>query len=118
MWEPDADAFTAIKDAELSLLTSGTRRDPDRVAALLADDFVEIGRSGRRWTGTEIVDSLADEPERPTPATSDWLFHRVADNLVLVTYVIRGDGVESRHSSLWRTDGPVLVFHQGTLVAP
>ncbi|WP_157127128.1 DUF4440 domain-containing protein [Cnuibacter physcomitrellae] len=117
MRESDTEPFRAIRDAELSLLTSETRRDATRTAALLADGFVEIGRSGRRWTAPEIVAALAEEPERPAPTTSDWLFNRVAADLVLVTYVIRSDGSESRHSSLWRTDGPVLVFHQGTVVA-
>ena len=117
MGECDADRFAAVVAAETALLSSEVRRDPARVSALLADDFVEIGRSGRRFTAADIVAALTDEPERPEPRTSEWRFTEVAEGLVLVTYVIEGERGRSRHSSLWRTDGPRLVFHQGTVVA-
>ncbi len=104
--------------AELALLSSPVRSDEGEVTGLLAGDFAEIGRSGRRWNRSELVEALRHEPARATPATSEWLFNRVADDLVLVTYRVRGADHDSRHSSLWQIPGPVLRFHQGTIIVP
>ncbi len=77
------------KAFEVELLTSSARRDPSRVQMLLHEDFVEIGRSGRRWTRDELVASLGEEGDRPAPETDDWTFSRLSSDLVLVTYRIR-----------------------------
>ncbi|ARC58574.1 hypothetical protein AS850_15910 [Frondihabitans sp. 762G35] len=116
MWKPLTAEHEPIRDAELALLSSSVRHDRERLADLLAPDFAEIGRSGRRWNRDEIVASLRDEAPRDVPDTSDWSFNRVGPDLVLVTYVIRRGDETSRHSSLWQTPGPVLRFHQGTPV--
>lgn len=110
--------FEAVKAAEVALLTSAIRRDPDRLLDLLHEDFVEIGRSGRLWTRDEIVASLSAEDDRPDPDTDEWAFADLADGLVLLTYRIRRESGESRHSSIWdlRSGDPKLRFHQGTVV--
>lgn len=105
-------------EAELALLSSSVRGDSGRLTRLLAGDFAEIGRSGRRWNGSDLVEALQHESARATPATSEWLFNRVAEDLVLVTYRVRGADHDSRHSSLWQIPGPVLRFHQGTIIVP
>ncbi|WP_291049117.1 DUF4440 domain-containing protein [Herbiconiux sp.] len=118
MWKERSLEFEDVIQAELALLSSPVRGDEDRVTGLLAGDFAEIGRSGRRWNRSDVVDALQQEPPRATPETSEWLFNRVADDLVLATYRVRGAEHDSRHSSLWQTPGPVLRFHQGTIVVP
>lgn len=104
---------------ETELLGSPARRDTDRLLALLHPDFVEIGRSGRRFGRPEIVESLLAEAPREAPAASEWRFVELSPALVLVTYRLDGSGGASRHSSLWDTgaEPPVLRFHQGTRVA-
>lgn len=116
MWESDDPMFAAVKEAELALLSSGVRGDRTQIAALHSDDFAEIGRSGTRWTYADTVSALPDEAPRPTPETSEWLFNRVGDGLVLVTYRIHGSPRDSRHSSLWEVPNLTLRFHQGTFV--
>ncbi len=61
-----------IKAAELDLMTASTRHNHLRVQALLHEDFVEIGRSGRRWTRDGIVASLAEESDRSVPDADEW----------------------------------------------
>jgi hypothetical protein len=114
--------MSGVEDArrgELALLSPEVRRDPARVRALLADGFVEIGRSGRLWGRDEIVAALAGEQGREHPETSEWVFDEVAPDLVLVTYRIVHAERDSRHSSLWEVGdaGPRLRFHQGTYLA-
>jgi len=105
--------------AEAELLTSAVRHDPDRVRALLAPDFVEIGRSGQLWDRESVIAALADEAPRPTPATDQWEMTQLTADLVLVTYVVHDLAGDSRHASVWQTDGdqPRLRFHQGTPLA-
>lgn len=83
---------------------------------LLHPDFVEIGRSGRRWTRDETIAALQAEQGRLKPQTDEWSFNEVAPNLVLVTYRITTAGGRSRHASLWDVSGaaPVARYHQGT----
>lgn len=115
MWETD-DRFDAVKAAELALLDSEVRRDPDRVRDLLHPDFVEIGRSGRRWTMNATIAALEAETSRIEPETDEWLFSEVSPSLILVTYRITGGAASSRHASLWDVSGvaPVIRYHQGT----
>lgn len=112
------DRYAAIRDAEFALLSPEVRRDADRLRALLHPEFVEIGRSGRRWTRGEILAALENEESNQTPTVDGWQFMDVTDELTLVTYLIRADERDSRHSSLWDTSAgaPVLRFHQGTVV--
>ena len=58
----DIDDVDAAVGCERELLDPVCRVDPARVAALLADDFVEIGKSGRVCSRDDIVAALAAEP--------------------------------------------------------
>ena len=107
---------THLRAFEESLLTSAVRSDPDRLLSLLHEEFVEVGRSGSRWTRAEIVTSLTIEEQRAAPATDEWELIDLSPTLVLLTYRICGPQGSSRHTSLWDTagDSPQMRFHQGT----
>ena len=114
-----ADALlTSARAAEKAMLSPELRRDTKRVRELLHPDFVEVGRSGRRWSRDDIVTALTHEHALPV-VTDEWEAVQLAPDLALVTYTITGPGQPSRHSSLWvQSDGRVpLRFHQGTFVA-
>jgi hypothetical protein len=89
------------------------------LAALIADDFLEIGASGRRWTAAEVRGLLAAEAVTPLPALEldDFAATEVAEDVVLVTFRLGGERPSER-SSIWiRRDGRWQVrFHQGTLL--
>ena len=109
--------------AETQLLDPAFRRDRERVAALLAPEFIEIGASGRLWTRDQILDVLATEDYTP-PALEDFACHPIEANVVLVTYhTVRTDAASGRRettlrSSLWirqsESQGWTVRFHQGT----
>ncbi len=110
---------SAVKAAELELLAPDSRLDAMRATEFLSHDFREIGRSGRLWSRDETVAELENENDRPIPETEEWVFTDLTPQLVLVTYLVRVNGRESRHSSLWDTSAehPHIRFHQGTFVA-
>jgi ribonuclease HI len=108
-----------VRAFEEELLMPAARRNPARVRALLHPDFVEIGRSGERWSREEIIAALASEDERTETDTDEWAILDLAPDVALLTYVIRRSSQQSRHSSVWTTkDGhPRMLFHQGTPIA-
>lgn len=107
-----------IQEWELELMSSPARSDAARLRELLHPEFVEIGRSGRRWTREPIIESLLTHPREHAPVVDEWDFTDITDGLLLVTYRTDDGDRISRHSSLWDITGPtpVMRFHQGTIV--
>jgi ribonuclease HI len=110
---PDLAAVTAF---EQELLDPVCRADAGRLRDLLHPDFREHGASGRVWTLDTIVADLTASPATGVRAT-DLQAHRLAEDVVLVTYRTAGDRPALR-SSVWvrgTTGRWRLRFHQGTL---
>ena len=87
------------------------------LAALIPDDFLEFGASGRQWTSVEVRAMLEAGPDALPPLPlEDFAVAQLAPDLVLVTYRLAGERPSLR-SSIWvRRDGRwVMRFHQGTL---
>jgi len=111
-------------EAELHRLESAlARRDPELIdadiaalKALIADDFLEFGASGKTWTATDVREALGAESPRDVPM-EDFAVARIATGVALVTYRSR-DPRHARRASIWaRRQGRwQMVFHQGTLV--
>ena len=117
----DEDVQAAIA-GELRLLDPAVRQDPAQVAALLDPDFFEFGASGRRWLRAEMIAALAAERTpagRPAvAAVSELTGTRLADGVVLVSYVSQHGGRRANRSSIWRRTpaGWRVCFHQGTVI--
>lgn len=60
-----AELFSQIQTLEVELHRPTVRRDPQRVAALLHEDFEEIARSGLRYDKRQTVAALEMETEHP-----------------------------------------------------
>ena len=109
-----------IRSLEEQLLDPAVRRIPEAVAALLADEFVEFGSSGRRYDRPGILAALAEE-QGFSAQLYDFTVHNLAPDCVLATYGVRiqragEEPQDSLRSSLWRhRDGRwQMWFHQGT----
>jgi ribonuclease HI len=98
---------------ERALLDPEVRHDPQHLDALLHEDFLEFGASGRRWDKAAVVAALPREPGGAPPALSDVDAAVLAPGVVLITYTARA----ALRSSLWLrgSDGAWRMrFHQGT----
>ena len=109
-----------LHDAEESLLQPGGRSSADRVAALLAEDFIEFGSSGKIHTKQQAIETLRHIEPVPMEIRH-FQMTEIAPDVILITYhAIRtdGDGLTSLRSSLWkRIRGSwQIIFHQGTSV--
>ncbi len=92
-----------------------TRSDRSWMDAHLADEFVEFGRSGRRYTRAEIID-VDIGPFEATLPLRDLTIRWLGDHHALVTYQSEIGGHRANRSSIWRhgDSGWLMEFHQGT----
>lgn len=88
---------------------------------MTAEDFWEVGASGRRYSRAFVLD-LLDQRE-PDPAERDWQTRdfqcrELGPDTYLLTYTLAQGERISRRSTIWRCcDGQwQVLFHQGTLV--
>ncbi|HEY4189433.1 MAG TPA: nuclear transport factor 2 family protein, partial [Candidatus Limnocylindrales bacterium] len=126
----DAPAATASdREALLALELALARRDeasiPGGYDAVLANDFTEVGASGRRWTRDDLIAVLRSEPPNPLVSIVAFDAAEIGPGILLVTYDAlgsrsEGGPIDSRRSSIWRrADGRwQLRFNQGTPLPP
>jgi hypothetical protein len=112
-----------IRILEEELLKQSVRGSPEAVGQLLADDFIEFGRSGGVHRKDEVIGSLAAEGGGAVKVrtASDFDLKPLADDVVLLTYRSLRQGADGQElhtlrSSIWKfIEGRwQMVFHQGT----
>jgi hypothetical protein len=97
-----------------------SRNDFDR---MMADDFWEVGASGKKYSREFVLDTLEQRHKSPAferLTVSDFVCHPIAADTYLVTYQLEQDGSRlSRRSTLWRLfpGGWKILYHQGTLIS-
>lgn len=115
----DEELLDHLSTLELSAMRAAGA-EPAVIERLLADDFFEFGRSGKRWDKAGI---LAMQRTRSTHAdASGFALTRLGAAHALLTYVSTAPGDPASatlRSSVWalRDDRWRMVFHQGTPAA-
>lgn len=108
---------------ELSLHRPQVRTSRQLAGALLDPEFVEVGKSGRRWDREAM---LADLPSMTASGPGaeievrDMRGSLLAPGLVLLTYTTEAGGLRALRSALWRRDRQGrwrTFYHQGTPAA-
>ena len=119
-----SEVVQELKSLEEKLLRPEVRRSREEMDALLADDFIEYGRSGRIYDKAAILET-ADQPFDGRLSLGEFSAKALAPSVALVNYssILRhvdGSETHSLRSSIWsRTEkGWKLVFHQGTPCVP
>ena len=106
-----------LRGLETSLLQPDVRKSKELVA-LLAEEFIEFGGSGRVYTKEDLVAVLqAESPS--TQETGNVKVELLAPTVALLTYFIRLEATPPAYtlrSSVWRKQGAEwqMVFHQAT----
>ena len=91
---------------------------------MTADDFWEVGASGRRYSRQFVLDELErrySAPHEDVWETSDFQCRQLGSDVYLLTYTLLQDKTRlTRRSTIWqRTSGEwKILYHQGTLVQP
>ena len=113
---PSADNdVSTVLDLERELQTAECRRDRERLARLLADDFTEVGASGTAWDKSSILDMLGTEGSVEIEVIEP-VGRVIGPDYVLLQWISRTSRMRARRTSLWRrtNTGWELVHHQGT----
>jgi hypothetical protein len=116
----DSDVRRTLLLHELALARRDLAGLPGGVEAVIDDEFVEFGSSGRRWSRAATLDALRDAPPADVEIEA-FLVDLLSDDIALVTYRSRVAGPDGRRTealraSVWvRRDGAWRIrFHQGT----
>jgi hypothetical protein len=120
--EQDRATLEVLRTLETELHRSETRRNRQRVEALLHPDFVEFGRSGTRYTRADLLKEFGPNSAPVAIQSRNFDLAVLAQGVALLTYVsaqLDADGNLHRHtlrSSLWVSTeaGWQMRFHQGT----
>jgi hypothetical protein len=88
---------------------------------LMADEFREVGASGRHYSRQYVLDELEKRHSNPVEdvlETKEFHCMEIAPNNYLLTYTLIQSSRITRRSSIWRrTDrGWKILYHQGTIV--
>ena len=113
-----------LRELEESLLRPETRRDVETLAKLLAEDFREVGASGRIYDKDETLQELPGAPAPDSYVISDFIASELDIYVAMVSYRLEtlyaGEDAPRRtvRTSLWRLaeGGWQMFFHQGTPV--
>lgn len=126
--EPKRETSPALLDVQRELVQrepifhreqfGRTRADFE---AMMADDFWEVGASGRRYGREYVLDVLEQRHEEPLDEdwqTDDFYCQQIAAENYLLTYTLRQGSRTTRRATIWRRarQGWLIVFHQGTVV--
>ncbi|HAT8178957.1 TPA: GNAT family N-acetyltransferase [Legionella pneumophila] len=104
-----------IHKLELSLLNQTIRQSKSKLNQLIADEFVEFGKSGKVYKKHNILDSLPFEKMR-TFSVLDFEVKELSQNVILAMYKAIENDTVSLRSSIWKLYGNEwrIIFHQGT----
>jgi hypothetical protein len=89
-------------------------------ASMVAEEFWEIGASGKRYTKEFVLQTLASRAhEKEDLPTSDFRCQQLSADTFLVNYRLQQGRRITQRSTIWRLEasGWKIVFHQGTLAA-
>ena len=108
----------ALLALERELLSSAARRSRDRLKALLADDFVEFGSSGRVYDRNAVIEVLGQSDESETFEIEDFRLVTSDEVTAFVSYrcVARSEAGQVLRTSNRIDNRWQMVFHQGTNV--
>jgi hypothetical protein len=110
--------FQDLFELETSLHKKEVRSSPAAVAALLADDFIEFGSSGRVYNKMAVIELLRTEAVAADQkiTVEKFVVRELSPNVALVTYLF---SKSTLRSSIWRLSDSrwQMIFHQGTRIS-
>ncbi|TSB46001.1 DUF4440 domain-containing protein [Alkalicoccobacillus porphyridii] len=113
----DKALFNMIQELENSHLRPDIRKSVEKLGELLADDFIEIGSSGKKFGKNECLKGGVALDEM---TLHDFEMRHLSEQAVLTTYRVQNHTKNrtTLRSSIWqKMNGRWrLYFHQGTLV--
>lgn len=120
MIQVDDETRELLRELEEELWRAETRFDRARMEQLFAEDFFEVGRSGRVYSREELLAVTGSEIDAVLPLPN-MAIRYLAPGVAQITYnslvTCNGKVERGRRSSIWSLDADTwrLRFHQGTV---
>jgi len=119
------ELLSTLQALEIELHHPGAGCSSARLQELLHGEFREVGRSGREYDRSIVLDRLSVQEDRPSVVSDGFSVSQLAPNTALLTYRSahrQEDGSLANHtlrSSVWVQAGSLwqLRYHQGTPAA-
>lgn len=108
-----------ILKQETSLMKFPNRASATFLETILTDDFVEVGRIGKKWTKSEIIEKL--KHSKPIIyELQNFKISQLSHTVVLATYDVKLEAIWSFRSSIWIHENHTwrMKYHQGTQMTP
>ncbi|MBJ7459610.1 MAG: DUF4440 domain-containing protein [Thermoleophilaceae bacterium] len=122
------EIVNALNEREPLFHNAPPGADREYLEALITEDYIEVGGSGRIYSRERVIETVVDRYERNEPAVEydvdEFAVREIAPHAYLTTYTLsQPDGHETRvtrRSTIWTnaTGEWQVVYHQGTVVAP
>jgi len=117
--------LSQLQALEVELHHPGARSTSARLGELLHAEFHEVGRSGRGYDRTTVIDHLSAQAHPPSVVSDGFAVRPLGPGHALLTYRSaqrQEDGALANHalrSSVWVQVGQrwQLLYHQGTAAA-
>lgn len=113
-----------IQQLEVELLKPEVRKSAKRISELLANDFVEFGMEGKKFTKRACVKALPNSKSEKYEKykATNFKAKKIAPNTVLLTYRASIENTKKKtkiwtlRCSIWqkRRKNWQMIFHQGT----
>lgn len=114
------DKIDLMKSLELSFFDFSIRHSSDKLNELVAEDFIEYGRSGKIFNKQEIIGLLLNS-EAPSVKLEDFKTKLLSRDILLVNYLSvignsKKQAERTLRTSIWKLHGDKwkIIFHQGT----
>jgi len=108
-----------LKALEVRVMTAAGAGRSHEIADLMADDFLEIGASGHKYSKSDVLEALPALPRRKF-MLDDFQIRELAADIVLANYRSRAvakDSIAWAHrTTVWVRRGGEwqIIFHQAT----
>jgi hypothetical protein len=116
----NSEILRTLQQLEVELHQAATRQNLSRLNELLHSDLEEFGRSGRRYSHSEVLSECTTNSEHPDVVSKDFKLKNIGEGIVLLTYIsahkdVSGDlHRNTLRSSLWLlgdNGGKKMRFH-------
>ncbi len=126
MYTSEMALLPLLQGLEEEIHASVVHVNATRLDALLHEDFLEFGRSGKTYTKQDIMVQLSGSESHLPLLANHFELRRLSEHIALLTYRSANqltDGTLDRftlRTSVWEesTLGWQMRFHQGTPTAP
>lgn len=107
----------SIEELERSLLFPSVRQSTDQLNKLIADDFFEIGASGKIYDKKSILSRLPlEQNDAPLGKVINFETYQISENLIRANYTLEEKTRRTLRTSIWKRqhNNYQMIFHQGT----